>query len=199
MTSVNVLEQGEGNKESSEQKTIKMFSKLPGWQCRPWQPDPRTTLINILSNPLLHPSHWCFFFSTLCWPLVSTSRHRGGSLMTPTPRFCSWLETLLKLSPHITFSLCLPAAYQRPQSPSLPPACLCRLGWTRAGRFSIGPVGFLGSRWYRRECPGERWERGRLSFVSIHLKRFGEVRPRCSLSLFSTIPWAKQTKHSMRR
>lgn len=157
-----------------------MFSNLPGWQRRPWQPDPHTTLINILSNPLLAltphtpPPTFLFLlssFSSLCWPLMSRSRHRAGRLMIsphppppnpPASSSCLPPLNFVKLSPRRTFSLCPPAAYQRTGSPAPPPACLCRPGWTRAGRFSAGLGGLSDTRQCKRECPGQREKRGRL-------------------------------------
>lgn len=145
MTSVHAIEPERVLKGAVDRKPLKCFPICRADRADPDSQTPHTTLINILPSPpralhfLLLPQHP--FFSSLCWLLMSRSRHRAGSLMISPSSSCLPLLNFVKLSPRRTFLLCPPAAYQRPGSPAPPPACLCRPGWTRAGRFSAGPEG----------------------------------------------------------
>ena len=174
MTSVHAIEPERAVRGAVDRKPLKCFPI-----CRADSADPDS------QTPI---PHWLIFSPTLFWPFRPLSfphnipfspRSVGhwcpgpdteaGSLMispssrhSPASGSCLPLLNFVKLSPRRTFSLCPPAAYQRPESPAPPPACLCRPGWTRAGRFSEGLWGLSGTRRYRRECPGQRGERRRL-------------------------------------
>lgn len=96
--------------------------------------------------------HWLTFPPTLCRNLhpnffflapsrldtavqVHTQSRQPDDSLPFRPPLHLCLLIFLRISPRKTFLQCLPAAYQRVESPSPPPACLCRPGWTHAGRF----------------------------------------------------------------
>lgn len=113
---------------------------------------------------------------------------------------CLPLLNFVKLSPQRTFSLCLPAAYQRPGSPVPPPACLCRCSWTHEGSFSACPQEFRGTHRYRITGPRQRREKRKALAMFILMKdNVAWVIARCSQQWFSTMPGGEQTKHSVRR
>lgn len=147
-----------------------MFSNLPGWQRRPWQPDPHSTLINIPSKPLSWPSAPLLLFLLAVWATdaqVPTQSERSND-PSPAPTPLPLLKLGTKLSPRTTFSPLPPAAYQRAASRPPPPVCPCRPGWTRAGRSSAGPGGLSGTRRCRRECPGRRDGGGGVSVSFVY-------------------------------
>ena len=55
--------------------------------------------------------------------------------------------------PRKTSWQCRTAACRRWQSPCLPPSCLGRPGWTRAGKSSPGPEGSSGTHWCKTRYP----------------------------------------------
>ena len=133
-----MLQPGRVEGRAVSRKPLKCFPICPADSA---DSDSRTPVPHWLTFPPtlyrdLHPNFFLLLF--LGWILMSRSRHRADNQMILflfLSTLASLSDYILGFSPHKTFSQCLPAAYHRVESPSLPPACLCRPGWTHAGRF----------------------------------------------------------------